>query len=195
MRNIYIGPGIIKTMAGLQFKRIPRENEKCVRDFLRDAKDFGPEDVDKFLSGVDDYAARKGKVANFAISYSNSALTMDLWLEPQNGVDATIRRVFRFQREGKAFPRNGGHYLVGSGAYYLSREMSDYIPHFAIKVTPAIMNSRIDAVSDLLKYLRKLLSCHDQERAREAKWDLEQACKGGRVGFVEFYNGNRLDIF
>jgi hypothetical protein len=181
-------------MQALLFRRILPENEKTVRDFFRDAREFGPEDVDRFLSSVDRYALSKGKEAMFELTNSDAALTMELWLESAGGAD-TIRRMFRIQRDAFAFPRGNKVHLAGHGPYWLSRDMSPRIPAHAIKVTAAVMNTEVGKVAEMLRHLRTVLISKDPEKVREAKWDLEQACKGSRVWHVDLHDGRRFEVF
>ncbi len=184
-------------MQGLLFKRIPPENERRARDFFRDAREFGPEDVDRFLASIDSYAARRGKVATFEQSFSDRAIAMDLWLESADGPNDTISRLFRIHREGKAFPRGGGgkQYLVGSGPFYISRDMSKHIPADAVKATAAVMNTEVERLARMLRNLRIVLTSRDPERAREAKYDLERECTGSRIWHMDLYGGRHFEVF
>lgn len=181
-------------MQQLLLRRILPENERTVRDFFRDAREFGPEDVDKFLSSVDRYALSRGKTAMFELTGSDSAVTMELWLESAAGGD-TMSRMFRIQREGRAFPIGTKVRVVGQGPYWLSREMSPRIPAHAVKVTAAVMNSDVAAVAEMLRHLRTVLTAKNPEKVREARWDLEQACKGSRIWYADLHDGRRFEIF
>ncbi len=181
-------------MQQLLLRRILPENERTVRDFFRDAREFGPEDVDRFLSSVDRYALSRGKTALFELTGSEHALCMELWLESAGGGD-TMSRMFRIQREGVPFPRGPKVHLVGQGPYWLSREMSPRVPAHAVKVTAAVMNSEVAAVAEMLRHLRTVLTAKNPEKVREAKWDLEQACKGSRIWYADLHDGRRFEIF
>ncbi len=184
-------------MQGLLFKRIPPENERRARDFFRDAKEFGPEDLERFLASTDSYAARRGKIATFEQSFSDRSLAMDLWLESDGGTNDTISRMFRMHREGRAFPRGGQgkQYLVGTGPFYISRDMSKHIPPDAVKVTAAVMNTEIERLARILRHLRIVLTSREPERVREARYDLEQECTGSRIWHMDLYDGRRFEVF
>ncbi len=183
-------------MQGLLFRRIPPENEKRARDFFRDAREFGPEDVERFLSSTDAYASRRGKIATFEQSFSDRSVAMDLWLESAGGPNDTISRLFRLHREGAPFPRGGGRqYLVGTGPFYISRDMSKRIPPDAVKVSAAVMNTDVERLANMLRNLRIVLTSREPERVSEARYDLERECTGSRIWHMDLYSGRRFEVF
>jgi hypothetical protein len=181
-------------MEALRFRKISPENEKSVRDFFRDAKNLAPEDIEKFLGGIERHAGRLGGLVNIEKSDSNDALGIELWLGHMGAV-SEARRIFAVRRQANEIRLGKSRrVLCPSGPYYLCRDITPIIQPYAVLITPAIMNTEPGNLIEVLKNIRIIKQGRDSEKVKEAKYDLYAACSGTRIGFVDLFSGERLDI-
>jgi hypothetical protein len=180
-------------MRGVCFKTMKAEDRKGVRDFFRDAENLAPEDIDKFLGNLERYAGKMGGMVNVEKSSSNDALGMELWLEHLDRI-SEMRRIFAIRRLAIVIELKGRRRHSAAGPYYMSRGVTPLIQPYAILVTPAVMDTRPENLIEILKNIRIIRNSKEREKVREAKYDLRAACTGTKIGFVDLFSGERMEI-
>ncbi|MEW6721901.1 MAG: hypothetical protein AB1324_01425 [Candidatus Micrarchaeota archaeon] len=179
-------------MRPLLLRRIIPEDQKSVRDFFRDAKNLAPEDIEKFIDNIEKHAARLGGSVNIEKTESKDTAGIELWLEQMKAAEET-RRIFAIRRHANVVKLgNGRKLLSAAGPYYITRDIN--IQPYAVHVTPAIMNMDAESLIQILRTIRMIKVGKDLEKVREARYDLYAACSGTKVGFVDLFSGERMEI-
>lgn len=177
-----------------RLSRIIPEDQKSVRDFFRDAKNLAPDDIERFIENVERHAARLGGSVNIERTESEDTVGIELWLEQMRGLEET-RRIFAIRRLANVVKLGSGRKMLSAaGPYYITRDITPHIASYAVHVTPAIMNTEVDGLIQILRTIRVIRHSKDPEKVREARYDLYAACSGTRVGFVDLFCGERMEI-
>ncbi|MEW6036439.1 MAG: hypothetical protein AB1529_07550, partial [Candidatus Micrarchaeota archaeon] len=146
-----------------------------------------------FLGNLQTLAWGAGGIVSAEKSECGDTLGIELWLEGV-GQRMEARRLFAIRRKAEERRFGKATLLAPAGPYYLVRDITPLIQPYAVLVTPAIMNTDTESLVSLLKNVRMLKQGRDPERLREARYDLYSACRGTKVGFVDLFSGERLDI-
>lgn len=177
-----------------RLSRIIPEDQKSVRDFFRDAKNLAPDDIEKFMDNVERHASKLGGSVNIEKTESNDTVGIELWLEQLKAAEET-RRLFAIRRHANVVKLGSGKKMLSAaGPYYITRDITPYIQPYAVHVTPAIMNTDVEILIQILRTIRMIKAGKDREKVREAKYDLYAACSGTKVGFVDLFSGERMEI-